>query len=124
MAEFKSNSDAVETTDCVSGTTSGTMEGQSIDERKIPCIIILGMAGAGKTSFVSRLVSSLYNTGKPYVVNLDPACKEVPYPANIGKNKLNMINHINFLRRVKYKYTFMINIVIIYLKRSYIFFQM
>ncbi|XP_018397155.1 PREDICTED: GPN-loop GTPase 1 [Cyphomyrmex costatus] len=57
------------------------MENKS--ERKIPCIIVLGMAGAGKTSFVSRLVSKLYNKGKPYVVNLDPACKDVAYPANI-----------------------------------------
>lgn len=94
MADSKSNLDAAETT--CTGTTS-TMEDQSTNERKIPCIIVLGMAGAGKTSFVSRLVSKLYNTGKPYAVNLDPACKEVSYPANIGKNKLNMINHINLL---------------------------
>jgi len=25
------------------------------DEKKIPCIIVLGMAGAGKTSFVSNI---------------------------------------------------------------------
>ncbi|RLU21976.1 hypothetical protein DMN91_006355 [Ooceraea biroi] len=47
------------------------------------CIIVLGMAGAGKTSFVSKLISKLQNTGKPYVINLDPACKETPYSANI-----------------------------------------
>ncbi|XP_024883334.1 GPN-loop GTPase 1 [Temnothorax curvispinosus] len=82
MAEFKSNSDAAETASGASDTTS-RMEDQSAEERKIPCIIVLGMAGAGKTSFVSGLVSRLYNIGKPYIVNLDPACKEVPYPANI-----------------------------------------
>jgi len=55
------------------------------DERKIPCVIVLGMAGAGKTSFVSKLASTLHDThGKPYVINLDPACKEVPYSVNIG----------------------------------------
>lgn len=53
-------------------------------EKKPTCIIILGMAGSGKTTFVQRLVSVLYKTGKPYVINLDPACREVPYPANIG----------------------------------------
>lgn len=53
-------------------------------KQKPSCIIVLGMAGSGKTTFVQRLVSVLYNTGKPYVINLDPACKEVPYPANIG----------------------------------------
>lgn len=65
------------------GDTTSTTDNQNTD-KKIPCIIVLGMAGAGKTSFVSRLVSRLYDVGKPYVVNLDPACKEVPYSANIG----------------------------------------
>lgn len=51
--------------------------------KKPTCIIVLGMAGSGKTTFVQRLVSTLYTTCKPYVINLDPACKEVPYPANI-----------------------------------------
>merc|ERR1719232_2214367 len=42
------------------------------------------MAGSGKTTFVQRLTSHLYSRGAPpYVVNLDPACREVPYPANI-----------------------------------------
>jgi len=87
MADFKTNLDAAQKTTDVSDTTS-TIEDQSTDKRKIPCIIVLGMAGAGKTSFVSRLVSRLYDVGKPYVINIDPACKEVSYPANIGKNKL------------------------------------
>merc|ERR1719158_2420343 len=42
------------------------------------------MAGSGKTTFVQRLTSHLHSKGSPpYVVNLDPACREVPYPANI-----------------------------------------
>ncbi|XP_001121554.3 GPN-loop GTPase 1 [Apis mellifera] len=52
-------------------------------EKKPTCIIILGMAGSGKTTFVQRFVSVLYKVKKPYVINLDPACREVPYPANI-----------------------------------------
>lgn len=57
---------------------------QSVNEgRKPTCIIVLGMAGSGKTTFVKKITSTLYNTGKPYVINLDPACTEVPYPANI-----------------------------------------
>lgn len=53
------------------------------------CMIVLGMAGSGKTSFVQRLtqLGNLQNM-KPYVINLDPACQEVPYHANIGKNCL------------------------------------
>lgn len=53
-------------------------------ETKPICLIVLGMAGSGKTTFVSRLTSYLYNNkNPPYVINLDPACMEVPYLANI-----------------------------------------
>jgi len=53
--------------------------------RRLPtCVVVLGMAGSGKTTFVQRLTSDLHR-GRvpPYVVNLDPACREVPFPANI-----------------------------------------
>ncbi|XP_044260220.1 GPN-loop GTPase 1 isoform X2 [Tribolium madens] len=43
-------------------------------------LIVLGMAGSGKTSLVTRLSNS---PKKPYVVNLDPACLNLPYFANI-----------------------------------------
>ena len=59
--------------------------GASLVRNKKPvCLIILGMAGSGKTTFVQQLTSRLHmNKTPPYVVNLDPACREVPYPANI-----------------------------------------
>lgn len=68
-----------------SHTPMPTSENKS---QKPTCIIILGMAGSGKTTFVQRLVSDLHVQTKdkrkfPYVINLDPACLEVPYPANI-----------------------------------------
>jgi len=48
------------------------------------CLIVIGMAGAGKTSFVQRLNSFLHaKEQNPYVINLDPAVHEVPYPCNI-----------------------------------------
>ncbi|RNA39378.1 GPN-loop GTPase 1 [Brachionus plicatilis] len=48
------------------------------------CLIVIGMAGAGKTSFVQRLNSHLHSINKPpYIINLDPACHETPYPCNI-----------------------------------------
>ncbi|XP_077302813.1 GPN-loop GTPase 1 [Arctopsyche grandis] len=47
------------------------------------CLIVLGMAGAGKTSFVKKLSSFKYDEHTPYLINLDPACRDVPYPANI-----------------------------------------
>lgn len=55
----------------------------SMQRKKPTCIIVLGMAGSGKTTFVQQAVSTLYRVGKPYVINLDPACIEVPYPTNI-----------------------------------------
>jgi len=69
------------------GEVSSSMDSTSIkanDVNKPCCIIVLGMAGSGKTTFVQRLTSHLHSKGSPpYVVNLDPACREVPYPANI-----------------------------------------
>jgi hypothetical protein len=48
------------------------------------CVIVLGMAGSGKTTFVQRITAHQYaEKNPPYVVNLDPAVLEVPYPANI-----------------------------------------
>uniref|UniRef100_F1LAC7 GPN-loop GTPase n=1 Tax=Ascaris suum TaxID=6253 RepID=F1LAC7_ASCSU len=50
----------------------------------LPCIVVLGMAGSGKSSFVQRLTARLHEKKLvPYVVNLDPAVNTLPYPANI-----------------------------------------
>ncbi|CCG84288.1 protein of unknown function [Taphrina deformans PYCC 5710] len=46
--------------------------------------IVVGMAGAGKTTFMQRLTSHLNRRQhRPYVLNLDPAVLSLPYPANI-----------------------------------------
>lgn len=71
---------------------NSTIVRTNINGKKPTCIIVLGMAGSGKTTFVQRLVSVLYDVGKPYVINLDPACREVPYPANIGTCNKNAFN--------------------------------
>uniref|UniRef100_A0A182LYH5 GPN-loop GTPase n=1 Tax=Anopheles culicifacies TaxID=139723 RepID=A0A182LYH5_9DIPT len=48
------------------------------------CIIVLGMAGSGKTTFVRKLAQYRHASGSlPYLINLDPACHETPYPVNI-----------------------------------------
>lgn len=48
-------------------------------------VIVLGMAGSGKTTFVQRLTADIAvrHQEPPYVMNLDPAVSEVPYPCNI-----------------------------------------
>lgn len=75
--------------DCEDGTTS---KGDSTEKNikneffKSPvCLIVLGMAGSGKTTFVMKLDSYLRQYKRaPYLVNLDPACKNMPYQPNIG----------------------------------------
>ena len=56
-------------------------------EKKLPiCIITIGMAGTGKSTFVQRINSHLHSlepSSPPYILNLDPAVAFVPYEANI-----------------------------------------
>ncbi|XP_062863568.1 GPN-loop GTPase 1 [Trichomycterus rosablanca] len=64
--------------------TSTTPPRGSSTEHKPVCLIVLGMAGSGKTTFVQRLTAYLHTKkNQPYVINLDPAVHEVPFPANI-----------------------------------------
>ncbi|KAF9265049.1 XPA-binding protein 1 [Marasmius fiardii PR-910] len=57
------------------------------EERKKPvAIITIGMAGAGKSTFVQRINSYLHSQDPaktPYILNLDPAVTHVPFEANI-----------------------------------------
>uniref|UniRef100_A0A8C5CDP5 GPN-loop GTPase n=1 Tax=Gadus morhua TaxID=8049 RepID=A0A8C5CDP5_GADMO len=56
-------------------------------QKKPVCLIVLGMAGSGKTTFLQIILTVHLHSKKspPYVINLDPAVHEVPFPANIGK---------------------------------------
>ncbi|KAL7270519.1 hypothetical protein RUND412_006772 [Rhizina undulata] len=47
-------------------------------------IICVGMAGSGKTTFMQRLNAHLHGKKEPpYIINLDPAVKNVPFDRNI-----------------------------------------
>lgn len=49
-------------------------------------IITIGMAGAGKSTFVQRINSHLHSRNPPsppYILNLDPAVTNVPFDPNI-----------------------------------------
>ncbi|KAL2193586.1 hypothetical protein P885DRAFT_44770 [Corynascus similis CBS 632.67] len=47
-------------------------------------VVCIGMAGAGKTTFMQRINAHLHaNKEPPYVVNLDPAVTYSPYQSNI-----------------------------------------
>ena len=55
-------------------------------DKKPITILTIGMAGAGKTTFVQRInayLHSLATPSPPYILNLDPAVTRVPYEANI-----------------------------------------
>lgn len=61
------------------------------------CLIVLGMAGSGKTTFVQKLAEHLFDEDKPgYLINLDPACLDMPYPANV-----DIRDTINYKRVMK-----------------------
>lgn len=52
--------------------------------RQPPVVIVVGMAGSGKTTFMQRLNSHIHTQKRiPYIINLDPAVKNVPYGASI-----------------------------------------
>ena len=61
--------------------------GPSTADKKKPIVIItIGMAGAGKSTFVQRITSYLHSiepSSPPYILNLDPAVTNVPFEANI-----------------------------------------
>lgn len=53
-------------------------------ESKPHCIIVMGMAGSGKTTFVRKLYSVLKVMQKNvYSINLDPAIRKLGFPANL-----------------------------------------
>ncbi|KAI9461537.1 XPA-binding protein 1 [Russula earlei] len=58
----------------------------SSSSKKPVCIIAIGMAGSGKSTFVHRLSAHLLSKSPPappYLLNLDPAVANVPYDPNI-----------------------------------------
>lgn len=65
--------------------------------KKSTCLIVMGMAGSGKTTFVQKLAEKLYEEDTPgYLINLDPACRDMPYPATI-----DIRDTINYKRVMK-----------------------
>lgn len=64
----------------------------STTQQKAPVsIVCVGMAGSGKTTFMQRINSHLHTrhtqspatNAPPYVINLDPAVRSVPFDSNI-----------------------------------------
>ncbi|KFD57760.1 hypothetical protein M513_01430, partial [Trichuris suis] len=62
------------------------------------CIIVVGMAGSGKTSLVQRMCSYLNSQKcRPYAINLDPAVRNVPFPVNIDIR--DTVNYVEVMKQ-------------------------
>ncbi|EXC27502.1 GPN-loop GTPase 1-like protein [Morus notabilis] len=69
----------------IEGSSSGQPGTSSTNFKRKPVIIIVvGMAGSGKTTFMNRLVYHTHASNmRGYVLNLDPAVMTLPFGANI-----------------------------------------
>ncbi|TCD60993.1 hypothetical protein EIP91_009185 [Steccherinum ochraceum] len=67
-------------------SSSSANPGTTDDKKKPVVIITIGMAGAGKSTFVQRINSYLHSRdppSPPYILNLDPAVANTPFEPNI-----------------------------------------
>ncbi|XP_017778912.1 PREDICTED: GPN-loop GTPase 1 [Nicrophorus vespilloides] len=73
------------------------MEMSESEVKKVPtCLIVLGMAGSGKTSLITKLMDM---NPYQYAVNLDPACIQSPYTAAIDIRET--INYKEVMKQYK-----------------------
>ena len=89
------------------------MEKDEKDDGKKPTtLIVMGMAGSGKTTFVQRLTASLNMANQerpPYVINLDPAVADLQFPVSVftlqivHKFLIFLQTNIDIRDTVKYK---------------------
>ncbi|GAB0092756.1 GPN-loop GTPase [Sergentomyia squamirostris] len=81
-------------------TSDGKPSAKKFDIKDKPvCLIVLGMAGSGKTTFVQKLSQIAHKNKAPYVINLDPACKNIPYPVNIDVQ--DTVNYKEVMKQYK-----------------------
>jgi len=75
------------------------MEAERIDipsgsEKSPMCLLVIGMAGSGKTTFINQLekqTTNLENNKLPFIVNLDPAVSSLNYTAFVDiRNKIKI----------------------------------
>ncbi|XP_030967066.1 GPN-loop GTPase QQT2-like [Quercus lobata] len=87
QAKGKEKEELVETMDKlnIEGSSFGQAGTSSTNFKRKPIIIIVvGMAGSGKTTFLHRLVCHTQASNiRGYVMNLDPAVMTLPFGANI-----------------------------------------
>lgn len=76
-------------------TSSSSSSSKSILGDSTATIIVLGMAGSGKSAFVQRVAARLRQENiSPYLINLDPAVTTIPYAANIDIRDTVKYKHV------------------------------
>lgn len=82
MSDFVANPEAGE--ELSPSNLECTPMSEVTPKKKPVCVLVIGMAGSGKTTVMHRLNLHLNeNNKKGYFVNLDPAVRNVPFNANI-----------------------------------------
>jgi GTPase SAR1 family protein len=74
------------------------MEKISQYEKRPTVVLVIGMAGSGKTTFMQRLSAQTSQSNlNTFLINLDPAVHHVPYSVNIDIR--DTINYVNVMRQ-------------------------
>ncbi len=81
-------------------TSSSTCSTSEVKTRKPICVILLGMAGSGKSTLCSRLTKHLFDSkSMPYVINCDPACHHLDFVCNIDIR--DTVNYKQVMKKYK-----------------------
>ncbi|CAK9212354.1 unnamed protein product [Sphagnum jensenii] len=108
IGDFQAPSPMQESENAVSESSKNSSEGSAepfgssgrptvIARKKPIVVIVIGMAGSGKTTLMHRLVAHVQTARKRgYVLNLDPAVTSLPYTANIDIR--DTVNYKNVMK--------------------------
>ena len=82
--EKSESADAKSTSDAQNLPSSATPSAEGGEQPPPVSVIVLGMAGSGKTTLMQRINAYVHEKKlSSYIVNLDPAVANIPYGANI-----------------------------------------
>ena len=82
--EKSESADAKSTSDTQNPPISATTSKEGYEQPPPVSVIVLGMAGSGKTTLMQRINAYVHEKKlSSYIVNLDPAVANIPYGANI-----------------------------------------
>eukprot|EP00240_Pyramimonas_obovata_P005223 CAMPEP_0118927672 /NCGR_PEP_ID=MMETSP1169-20130426/5091_1 /TAXON_ID=36882 /ORGANISM="Pyramimonas obovata, Strain CCMP722" /LENGTH=417 /DNA_ID=CAMNT_0006869485 /DNA_START=134 /DNA_END=1387 /DNA_ORIENTATION=- len=95
-----SSNDGAENPKTGASEACGAGQTSSGDKKRPTVLIVIGMAGTGKTSLMQRLNAHLHEQGTPpYIINLDPAVTYMPYGPNIDIR--DTVDYKNVMKQYK-----------------------